>query len=73
MKKLTALFVAVAVIGLMGFGSCKKCTTCVAKDKTTGAVFTTSSELCSTKSAIDDYEASFKTVYGTDYDVTCGK
>lgn len=71
MKKVSVLLVALALIGGMSFSSCKKCSTCVAKDKTTGTAFSTGVETCGNKKAIDDYESAFKTTFGTNYDVVC--
>lgn len=71
MKKVSIVLATLAVIGSMSFSSCKKCTTCTATDKTSGAVYYESAEACGNKATIDSYESSFKTVYGTDYNVVC--
>jgi len=71
MKKLTALFVALALVGSMGLVSCKKCSTCIAKDKTTGTQIATSGEFCGTKTYVEDTEDTFKSTWGLVSDVTC--
>jgi hypothetical protein len=69
MKKLM-LVAAVAAFVLIGFSSCKKCSTCSATK--TGSTTIDGAETCGNSGVIDDYEAAFKTTYeAAGYTVTC--
>jgi hypothetical protein len=72
MKKFTAIFAAIAIVASLGLTSCKKCTTCTAKNKTDGSVESTSLEACGNKKTIDDFEAAYKLSWEDDNTtVTC--
>jgi hypothetical protein len=71
MKKVSAVVIAVALVACMGLGSCKKCSTCTATDRTTGIVIQTSPEFCGTKAYLDDTEQSYKDTWGLVSNVTC--
>lgn len=70
MKKLV-LVVAFATLVVGGLTSCRKCTTCTAYRP--GDPAYTGPETCGSQQYIDDYEASFKLIYGAaaGYSVTC--
>lgn len=73
MKKRNLLFLAVfSIFCLAGITSCKQCSTCTAKDKTT-AVEVTHSDFCGTSKEVSNNEDAFKNQYGTDNDVVCTK
>ena len=71
MKKLGIVLLAAGLIAGVGFSSCKKCSTCIAKDKTSGTQVATSGEFCGNASYVDDTEQAFKDTWGIAYDVTC--
>lgn len=71
MKKVTVVLASLAVLGCLSFTSCKKCSTCVAKDKSTGTQLATSGEFCGTKAEVEDTEDAFKSTWGLIGDVTC--
>jgi hypothetical protein len=70
MKKYLSLL-AVLVIVLLIFSSCKKCSQCRAKDKVTHNQVTSSDEFCGGKKARTDKENDYKAAWGTIYDVEC--
>ena len=69
MKKLVLFVFGLSLIGL-SFTSCRKCSECVAKDKTTGVVVH-SQEYCGRRAALKTLENSFINTWGSTYDATC--
>jgi|GEM_PF-2388007 len=51
--------------------SCKKCSQCVAKDKTTHSQVNSSDEFCGSKKDITAKEDDYKAAWSTIYDVEC--
>ena len=69
MKKLI-LVCAVAAFAVVGFSSCKKCTTC--EWKYNGTSLVTYPEICDKASAIDDWKATVNALYsGSGYEFVC--
>lgn len=71
MKKVTIILIAVAFAGSLGFTSCKKCSTCNVKDRTTGVQIATSGEFCGTPAYVKTTEESFETTWSPYGDVSC--
>lgn len=69
MKKIVFFVLGLTLIGL-SFASCKKCSECVAKDKTTGVVVH-SQEYCARRASLKVLENSFINTWGSSYDATC--
>ena len=67
-KALVVLAVGMLLIG--GFSSCKKCTTCEWKQN--GTTIVTYPETCGSAQEIDDWKATVNSLYtGTDYEFVC--
>ena len=72
MKKISTYLAIVLFIGFGTFSSCKKCSTCEAKDKANGTIINTSPETCGSSKELDDFETNYKVNYATNnYGVSC--
>ena len=70
MKKITFFIISFSVFLLFIESSCKQCSTCTAKDKTSG-VQVDSQEFCGESADVKSNEDSYKTTWGTTADVSC--
>lgn len=71
MKKVTLVLAALAILGSLSFTSCKKCSTCIARNAATGTQLATSGEFCGNKAYVEETEDSFKSSWGLIGTVTC--
>ena len=60
------LFIAIASLTTFGFSSCRKCETCTATDRTTGAVVNTQ-EYCGTRSQVSSSTSSYESIWNDTY------
>ena len=70
MKKITFLILSLTLFLVVLGSSCKKCSTCIANDKTTG-VQVNSQEFCGESADVTANEDTYKSTYGLTSDVTC--
>lgn len=72
MKKLSTLIATFLFIGFCTFSSCKKCSTCEAKNKADGTIVHTSPEFCGDTQELNDFETNYKAEWATNnYGVSC--